>query len=501
MDLLTNLGIGFGSAVTLTNLAYAFVGCLLGTLIGVLPGLGPLATISMLLPFTYGLEPLSALIMLAGIYYGAAYGGSTTAILVNLPGETSSVVTVIDGHKMAQQGRAGVAIAAAGIGSFFAGCVGTLVLAAFAAPLAGLAFKFGGAEYFSLMVVGLLGAVSLSSGSVPKSVGMILIGVILGLVGTDVNSGAQRFTFGEPHLWEGLDFIVLAVGLFALGEVVSSLEQRNRSSEAKTAPIETLLPTRQDLRRMAPAILRGTGIGTLIGILPGAGPVLASFFSYTLEKRVSRYANELGHGAIEGVAGPESANNAAAQTAFIPTLTLGIPGSPTMALLLGAMVVHNIQPGPGVVTNNPQLFWGLVVSMWIGNLILIVLNLPLVGLWVKLLRIPYAVLYPAILLFCCMGVYSVQLSSFDLMLAVGFGFVGYVFRKLGCEPAPLVLGFVLGPLLEENFRRAMVLSQGDFSVFVTQPISLGFLCVGVMLLVITGLPLIRRRRAEVLVED
>jgi putative tricarboxylic transport membrane protein len=501
MDLLTNLAIGFGSAMTLTNLTYAFVGCLLGTLIGVLPGLGPLATISMLLPFTYGLEPLSALIMIAGIYYGAAYGGSTTAILVNLPGETSSVVTLIDGHKMAKQGRAGVAIAAAAIGSFFAGCVGTLVLAAFAAPLAGLAFRFGGAEYFSLMVVGLFAAVSLASGSVSKAIGMILIGVILGLVGTDVNSGTQRFTFGQPHLWEGLDFIVLAVGLFALGEVISSLEQRDTSSDAQTAPIETLLPTKQDLRRMAPAILRGTGIGTFVGILPGAGPVLASFFSYSLEKRVSSYSDEMGHGAIEGVAGPESANNAAAQTAFIPTLTLGVPGSPTMALLLGAMVVHNIQPGPSVVTNNPDLFWGLVVSMWIGNLILIVLNLPLVGLWVKLLRIPYGVLYPAILLFCCMGVYSVQLSSFDLMLAVGFGFLGYLFRKLGCEPAPLVLGFVLGPLLEEHFRRAMVLSQGDFSVFVTQPISFGFLCIGVLLLGVTALPLIRRKRAEVLIEE
>ncbi|CAH1654144.1 tripartite tricarboxylate transporter permease [Chelatococcus asaccharovorans] len=500
MDLFGNLIIGFESALSLQNLLYAFMGCVLGTLIGVLPGLGPLATISMLLPFTFGLDPTAALIMLAGIYYGAAYGGSTTAILVNLPGETSSVVTVLDGYQMARQGRAGVAIATAAIGSFFAGCVGTLILAAFAAPLASVAFRFGGAEYFSLMVVGLIGAVSLASGSIMKAVGMILIGVILGTVGTDLNSGVQRFTFGTPNLWEGIDFIVIAVGLFAFGEVIASLES-DANRETFTDNMGRLMPRAEDFRRMTPAILRGTSIGALLGILPGAGLSLSSFFSYSLEKKVSRFRGELGKGAIEGVAGPEAANNAAAQTAFIPTLTLGIPGSPTMALMLGAMVMHNIQPGPQVMTSNPALFWGLIVSMWIGNLILIILNLPLVGLWVRLLSIPYRVLYPAILLFCCLGVYSVQFSTFDLFLAAGFGLAGYALRKLECEPAPLVLGFVLGPLLEENFRRAMVLSQGDYMVFVREPISLCFLILAAALLITAMFPKIRRERDAILHEE
>ena len=499
MTLVDNLLLGFSTALSLQNLLYAFIGCALGTLIGVLPGLGPLATISMLLPFTFGLDPTPALIMLAGIYYGAAYGGSTTAILVNLPGETSSVVTMIDGYQMARQGRAGVAIATAAIGSFVAGCIGTLILAAFAAPLAGIAFQFGGAEYFSLMVVGVIGAVSLASGSVIKSIGMILVGVTLGTVGTDVDSGTQRFTFGEPHLWDGIEFIVIAVGLFAFGEVVSSLDDMDRS-ETFTENMGTLWPGREDIRRMTPSILRGTAIGSIMGILPGAGPVLSSFFSYSLEKKVSRYRHELGKGAIEGVAGPESANNAASQTAFIPTLTLGIPGSPTMALMLGAMIMHNIQPGPQVMTTKPDLFWGLIVSMWIGNLILVVLNLPLVGVWVKLLKIPYRALYPAILLFCCIGAYTVKFSVFDVMMSAGFGVAGYVFRKIQCEPAPLVLGFVLGPLLEENFRRAMVLSQGDFSVFVRQPISLGLLCLAALLLFGASLPKLRRKR-DVLLAD
>jgi TctA family transporter len=500
MDLFGNLLLGFDTALTLHNLFFAFAGCLLGTLIGVLPGLGPLATISMLLPFTYGLDPTTALIMLAGIYYGAAYGGSTTAILVNLPGETSSVVTVIDGYQMARQGRAGVAIATAAIGSFVAGCVGTLVLAAFAAPLTDVALQFGGAEYFSLMVVGLVGAVSLTSGSVPKAIGMILVGIVLGLVGTDVTSGAQRFTFGEPLLWDGISFIVIAVGLFAFGEVVSSL-QEGEDRQSFTSHVGSLMPNREDFRRMAPSILRGTTVGTLLGILPGAGMSIASFFSYSLEKKVSRYRHLLGKGAIEGVAGPESANNAAAQTAFIPTLTLGIPGSATMALMLGAMVMHDIQPGPSVITKTPELFWGLIASMWIGNLMLVILNLPLVGLWVKLLKIPYRALFPAILLFCCLGVYASRYAPFDVYLAAGFGVAGYVFRKLECEPAPLVLGLILGPMMEQNFRRAMVLSEGDASVFVREPISLGFLLLAVLMLVLASVPRIRRQRNAVATEE
>lgn len=500
MDLVNNILLGFGTALSIQNLAYAFLGCLLGTLIGVLPGLGPLATISMLLPITFGMDPTAALIMLAGIYYGSAYGGSTTAILVNLPGETSSVVTVIDGHQMARQGRAGVAIATAAIGSFVAGTIGTLVLAAFAAPLAKLAFRFGAADYFSLMVLGLVGAVSLSSGSVGKAVGMILIGIVLGIIGIDINSGVQRYTFGLPHLWDGLDFIVLAVGIFAFGEVIGSLDEKEER-QTFTDHVGRLMPNREDIRRMTPSILRGTAIGTVMGILPGAGLSIASFFSYSMEKKFSRFRHLMGKGAIEGVAGPEAANNAAAQTAFIPTLTLGIPGSATMALMLGAMIMHNIQPGPQVMVGNPELFWGLIASMWIGNVMLVILNLPLVGVWVKLLKIPYGVLFPAILLFCCIGVYASQLATYDLYLAAAFGLAGYVFRKLECEPAPLVLGFVMGPLMEANFRRALVLSEGDFLTFVREPISLVFLLLAAGFIVAASIPMVRKRRDEILAEE
>ena len=444
MDLFSNLAIGFEAALSLQALAYALLGCLLGTLIGILPGLGPLATISMLLPFTFGLDPLSALIMLAGIYYGAAYGGSTTAILVNMPGETSSAVTVIDGYQMARQGRAGVAIATAAIASFAAGTIGTLVLAIFVQPLASVAYSFGGAEYFSLILCGLVAAVSIAAGSVLRAMGMILIGIQLSTVGTDLNSGVMRFTFGLPHLWDGIDFIVLAVGLFAICEVIAVLDQRSAAGgDTATAPINSLMPGRDDFRRMTPSIARGSAIGCLLGVLPGAGLSLASFFSYALEKRVSRNRHEFGRGAIEGVAGPEAANNAAAQTAFIPTLGLGIPGSPTMALMLGAMVMYNIQPGPQVMAPNPELFWGLIASMWIGNLMLVILNLPLVGIWVRLLRIPYKHLLLAILLFCCIGAYSVANSWIDVVFCAGFGALGYVFRKLECEPAPLLLGLAI----------------------------------------------------------
>ncbi|MEZ0167289.1 tripartite tricarboxylate transporter permease [Microvirga sp. TS319] len=500
MELFDNLMLGFASALTLQNLFYAFVGCFLGTLIGVLPGLGPLATISMLLPFTFGLEPLSALIMLSGIYYGAAYGGSTTAILVNLPGETSSVVTVLDGYQMARQGRAGVALSTAALGSFFAGCAGTLILAAFAKPLTEFAFAFGPAEYFSLMTMGLVGAVSLASGPLLKAIGMIVLGLLLGLVGTDVASGVMRFTFGLPQLWEGVDFIVIAVGIFAFGEIIASLEHKE-VREAYTGKITNLWPSLSDFKQMMPAVMRGSAIGAAVGVLPGAGLSLSSFFAYSLEKKVSKTPERFGKGAIEGVAGPEAANNAAAQTAFIPTLTLGIPGSATMALMLGAMIVHNIQPGPQVMTSNPSLFWGLIASMWIGNLMLVILNLPLVGIWVKLLTVPYKVLYPAILLFCCVGVYSVQNSVFDLFLAVGFGFFGYALKKLECEPAPLLLGFVLGPMIEENFRRAMVISKGDFSIFIHRPISAILLAATAVLILAVALPAIRNRREEAFQES
>ncbi|WP_116653002.1 tripartite tricarboxylate transporter permease [Pelagibacterium sediminicola] len=500
MDFVANLTLGLQTAMTLENLIYAGVGCLLGTLIGVLPGLGPLTTISMLLPFTFGLSPIGALIMLAGIYYGAAYGGSTTAILVNLPGEASSVVTTIDGHQMAKQGRAGAALAAAAIGSFVAGSLGVLVLAVFSGPIAQVAFSFGPAEYFALMFMGLIGAVSLTSGPLLKSLCMIVVGLLIGLVGMDVSSGVVRFSFGSIALWEGVDFIVISIGIFAFAEIVSTLE-RQKTGEAQVAPIASIMPTRQDIKRMTPAILRGSTLGSFLGILPGAGVSLASFFAYSLEKKTSKYRHELGKGAIEGVAGPESANNAAAQTSFIPTLTLGIPGSATMALMLGAMVIHNIQPGPSVVTRNPDLFWGLIVSMWIGNLFLVILNLPLIGMWVRLLRIPYSMLFPAILMFCCIGVYASSYSVLDVFMVAGLGAAGYVLAKLDCEPAPLLLGFILGPMVEEYFRRALVLSDGDFSVFVSRPISAALLAVSIAMLVFAALPKLRKARQTAFAED
>jgi TctA family transporter len=503
MDLITNLSIGFGVAFTPINLLYAFIGCLLGTLIGVLPGIGPVATIAMLLPATYALPPVSALIMLAGIYYGAQYGGSTTAILVNLPGESSSVVTVIDGYQMARQGRAGPALAAAGLGSFFAGCVGTLILAAFAAPLTEVAFKFGPAEYFSLMVLGLIGAVVLASGSLIKAIGMIVLGLLLGLVGTDVNSGVARFSFDIPELTDGIGFITIAMGVFGYGEIISNLGQSEEHREVFTSKITHMYPTKEDFKRMVPAVLRGTALGSALGILPGGGALLSAFAAYTIEKKTKLKPGEVpfGKGNIRGVAAPESANNAGAQTSFIPLLTLGIPPNAVMALMVGAMTIHNIQPGPQVMTSNPQLFWGLIASMWIGNLMLVILNLPLIGMWIKLLTVPYRWLFPSIVLFCAIGVYSTNNNVFDIWMVAIFGVVGYGFIKLGMEPAPLLLGFILGPMMEENLRRALLLSRGDWSVLVTRPLSASLLAAAVALIVIVALPSIKAKREEAFVED
>ncbi len=495
MELISHLALGFETALNLQNLLYAFVGCLLGTLIGVLPGLGPSTTIAMLLPITYTLPPVSALIMLAGIYYGAQYGGSTTAILVNLPGESSSVVTAIDGYQMARKGRAGAALATAGISSFIAGCVATLVLAAFAVPMSELAFKFGPAEYFSLMVLGLVGAVVLASGSLVKAIGMILLGLVLGLVGTDVNSGVARYSFDIPELTDGINFVALAMGIFGFAEIIVNVEQREHR-ETFTNHVTKLFPTAEDFRRMLPAAARGTALGTVLGMLPGGGATLSSFASYTLEKKLSKRSAEFGQGAIEGVAGPEAANNAGAQTSFIPLLTLGIPSNVVMALMVGAMTIHNIQPGPQVMTSNPELFWGLIASMWLGNLMLIVLNLPLVGVWVKLLKVPYRLLYPAILVFCCIGVYSINNNTFDVFITAAFGVAGYVFARCGMEPAPLLLGFVLGPMMEENLRRALLLSRGEFSTLVTRPLSAGLLVATLLLLAIVALPAIKKTREE-----
>jgi TctA family transporter len=500
MDLLSNLALGFETAFTVQNLVYCLIGCVLGTLIGVLPGLGPVATIAMLLPATYALPPIAALIMLAGIYYGAQYGGSTTAILINIPGESSSVVTAIDGYKMARNGRAGVALFTAGMGSFFAGCVATLVLAGFAAPLSELAFKFGPAEYFSLMVLGLIGAVVLASGSLVKAIGMIILGLLLGLIGTDVNSGTARYSFGVPQLTDGLGFVALAMGVFGFAEIMANLEQKEKR-ETFLDKVTNLWPTKTDFKRMIKPILRGTTLGSVLGILPGGGAALAAFGAYSLEKKISKYGHEFGKGAIEGVAAPESANNAAAQTSFIPLLTLGIPPNAVMALMVGAMTIHNIQPGPQVMTSNPALFWGLIASMWIGNFMLIILNLPMIGVWVKLLTIPYRHLYPAILVFCCIGVYSVNNTVFDIYLTAAFGILGYIFMKFKCEAPPLLLGFVLGPMMEENFRRALLLSRGDYTVFVTRPLSGCLLAAALVLVVLVTLPAFKKTREEAFVEE
>ena len=500
--LIANLSLGFGVALTLNNVFYCLIGCLLGTLIGVLPGIGPVATIAMLLPATFAMkDPTTALIMLAGIYYGAQYGGSTTSILINIPGESSSVVTCLDGYQMARQGRAGPALATAALGSFFAGTVATILLAVAAPPLAQIAFKFGPAEYFSLMVLGLIAAVVLAHGSVIKAVGMVVLGLLLGLVGTDVNSGMARFSFGIPELTDGIGFVAVAMGVFGLAEIMKNLEEVEGKREVFLNKVTHLWPTKQDFKDAWGAVLRGTALGSLLGILPGGGAVLASFAAYTLEKKLAKDPSRFGKGDIRGVASPESANNAAAQTSFIPLLTLGIPPNPVMALMVGAMIIQGIQPGPQVMSERPELFWGLIASMWVGNLMLVVLNLPLIGMWIKLLTVPYRLLYPAILVFCAIGVYSLSNASFDVVITAAFGFVGYLFVKLECEPAPLLLGFILGPMMEENLRRAMLLSRGDATVFFTRPLSASLLAVAFLLLVIIALPAIRKKREVVFVEE
>jgi putative tricarboxylic transport membrane protein len=499
-EVFNNLLLGFSVAVTPIHLLYALIGVMLGTLIGVLPGIGPVATIAMLLPITFNLSPVAALIMLAGIYYGAQYGGSTTAILVNLPGESSSVVTCLDGYQMARQGRAGPALATAALGSFFAGCVATFLIAVAAPPLAEVALKFGPSEYFSLMVLGLVAATVLAHGSLIKAIAMVVFGLLLGLVGTDVNSGVLRFTFGIPELSDGIGFVVVAMGMFGTAEIIANLEQ-GEHREVFTAKVGKLMPSKEDFKRIWAPIMRGTVLGSFLGILPGGGALLASFGAYTLEKKISSHPEQFGKGAIEGVAAPEAANNAGAQTSFIPMLTLGIPGNAVMALMIGALMIQGIAPGPQVMNEKPELFWGLVASMWVGNFFLVVLNLPLIGMWIKLLSVPYRYLYPSILVFMAIGVYSLSNNPFDVLIMALFGIFGYICVKLECEPAPMILGFILGPLMEENLRRAMLLSRGDPFVFFQKPISLGFMIASAILLVIVALPALRKKREEVFVEE
>ncbi len=500
MDLFTNLAIGLSTALSLTNIAYCFMGVFLGTAIGVLPGLGVPATVAMLLPATFALPPVSALIMLAGIFYGAQYGGSTTSILVNLPGETSSVITCIDGHQMARKGKAGRALATSAIASFFAGTVCTLLILMFAPPLGAMALKFGPAEYFSLMVLGLVASIVLASGSILHAMAMVVVGLLLGLVGTDVNSGAQRYSMGIAELTDGINFVVIAMGMFGLGEIAINLEHAG-TREPMVKKVTGLWPTREDWRRIRGPIVRGTLLGALLGLLPGGGAALASFGAYALEKKVSPNRAEFGHGAIEGVAAPEAANNAGAQMSFVPMLTLGLPTNVVMALMIGAMVMQGIQPGPGVMTQQPELFWGIVVSMWVGNVMLLVLNLPLIGLWVKMLSVPYRYLYPMILVFCAIGVFSLSNTTFDVHLMVLFGVVGYVMRKIGCEPAPMLLGFILGPMMEEFLRRALLLSMGDPTTLITSPLSAAMLILAAILMVLVLLPTLGKTRQEAFKED
>jgi putative tricarboxylic transport membrane protein len=498
--LLANLSLGLSTALSLQNLALAFVGCLVGTLVGVLPGVGPIATITMLLPVTFGIDPVGALIMLAGIYYGAQYGGSTSAILVNIPGEVTAVVTTLDGHEMAKQGRAGVALGLAAIASFFAGTVSTIVIAALAVPLTKLALFFGPAEYFSLMVMGLAFAVVLARGSIPKALAMILVGLLLSTVGTDLETGVERMTFGWAPIADGVDFAILAMGLFGFAEVMKNLEV-STARDVVRAPIGSVLPSRQDLKQAAAPIARGSFIGAALGILPGNGAVLGPFASYSLEKKLAKDPRRFGRGALEGVAGPEAANNAGAQTSFIPLLTLGIPPNAVMALMVGAMTIHGIVPGPLVMTKNPTLFWGLIVSMWVGNLMLLLINLPLVRLWVSFLRVPYRLMFPTILVFSCIGIYSVNNSPADVIITAFFGLAGYALGKFGFEGAPLLLGYVLGRLMEENLRRALALARGDVWTFVTRPVSAALLAVALLVLVVAVLPAVRSRREEVFAAD
>ena len=498
-DMLSNLGLGFSVALSLQNVGLCFIGCLIGTLVGVLPGVGPIATIAMLLPLTFKVDPTGALIMLAGIYYGAQYGGSTTAILVNIPGEATSVVTTLDGHQMARQGRAGVALGTAALVSFFAGTVSTLVIAALGLPLTRLALLFGPTEYFSLMVMGLAFAIVLARGSLLKAVAMIFLGILFSAVGTDIETGEERLTLGLPDLAGGIDFAVLAMGMFGFSEIVHNLETPE-TRDVVRRKIGKLLPGRDDLRQAAMPMVRGTLLGGILGILPGNGAVLGPFASYSVEKKMAKDPRRFGHGAIEGVAGPEAANNAGAQTAFIPLLTLGIPPNAVMALMVGAMTIHGVIPGPLIMSKSPQLFWGMVASMWVGNLMLLIINLPLIGLWVRFLKVPYRLMFPSILIFCCIGIYSINNSASDVMLTAFFGFLGYAFMKLGFEVAPLLLGFVLGRLMEEKLRQAMIIARGDMMTFIYSPVSAGLLLVAAIIIAVAVLPTIRKGREEVFQE-
>jgi len=494
MDIFSNLALGFEVAFTPMNLLYCMLGVTVGTMVGVLPGLGPAPTITMLLPLTFSMSPEAALIMLAGLYYGAQYGGSTSAVLLKLPGEPTSIVTCLDGHAMAKKGRAGAALGLCAIASFIAGTIGTMVVAFVSPPLTRFALSFGPYEYFSLMALALVASVVFSSGSLLKAVAMVILGMLLGCIGTDMTSGVQRLTFGTLHLQDGLSFAVIAMGLYGFGEILSNLQARDDRNVMDTK-ITRIMPTRNELKEATPPALRGTALGALFGVLPGTGAILASFMSYALERRLTRKPKEFGNGAIAGLAGPEAANNAAAQTAFIPLLTLGLPGSAVSALIIGALTMQGITPGPQVMSDKPGLFWGLIASFWIGNLLLLIINLPLVRIWVLMLKVPYRMLYLAILAFACIGIYTINFSILDVVVAAFFGFAGFAFRRMECDLTPLLLGLILGPMIEDNLRRAMLLARGDWTVFLYRPLSVAMLLATLALLAITLLPRVSSKRA------
>jgi putative tricarboxylic transport membrane protein len=500
MELLGQLGVGFSVALQPWNLFYCFVGVFVGTLIGVLPGIGPVGAMSLLFPTTFRISPEAAIIMLAGIYYGAMYGGSTTSILVNIPGEAASVVTCLDGYQMARRGRAGPALGMAAFGSFIGGTLALVGLVLLAPPLSQFALKFGPAEYFSLMVLGLTILVYLAHGSMAKALLMAALGLVLGLVGLDSITARPRLTFDRLELVDGVGLVPIVMGLFGVAEVLVNVERELRR-EVVASRIRGLLPTARDWLESRWAVVRGSLVGFFLGILPGGGAVISSFLAYALEKRLARQPERFGQGAIEGVAAPESANNAATGGAFIPLMTLGVPPNVVMAMLMGAFMIHGVQPGPLLMTQNPGLFWGVIASMYLGNVMLLILNLPLIGLWVQVLKVPYRILFPLILLFCLIGVYSVSNSIFDIYVMVGFGAVGYLMKKFEYEGAPLVLAFVLGPLLENNLRKSLILSQGDFAIFVTRPLSAACLVLAVLLLVSPLLPALAQRRRAVAVEE
>jgi len=495
-QLFDHLALGFSISFSFQNLLLCLLGCLVGTLIGVLPGIGPLATIAILLPLTYSVDPVGALIMLAGIYYGAQYGGSTAAILVNMPGEASSVVTTLDGHAMAKDGRAGKALGIAAIGSFIAGTFGVLVVAALATPLAAIALSFTAAHFFALMVLGLTLAVVLAGGSLLKAGCMLVIGVTMALVGADPLTAEPRLTFGLQTLYDRFDLGIVAMGLFGIAEILRNLELQHKRP-AITPVVGKLLPDRKDFRQSAGAIGRGSVLGAILGILPGNGVILSSFASYALEKRIAKDPSRFGKGAIEGVAGPEAANNAGAQTAFVPLLTMGLPATATMALMAGAMTLHGVLPGPQMMDQHPDTFWGVVTSMWLGNAMLVIINLPLIGIWVRLLRVPYRLLFPAIVFVCCVGIFSVGLQPAHVIQVAIFGLAGYLLSKLRLEAAPLLLGLVLGSLLENNLRRGLVLARGDVIAFLSDPLTLSLLALSIVIIVTAILPAVAQRRVEI----